>query len=276
MSENRTMLRGPLTADWGTREKFWRAAPYPHVALDDFFDARFFASLSASMQAIADQAPASHNYNSDIERNKQCFSENDFDANLSAAARYLSGPEFLAFLETLLEVKGLIPLTAVKRLTGRTYFHVSSGGGFLGSHVDQSYVGRRLLPKYIHVASCVFYGSPQWQPEYGGHTILFDKSGQNAVTTVECRPNRTNVFLHTSTSFHGVSEMTTDKKRYSLYMDYYLPQRLLGRLQESIVRNHARCEPNYWLHNVIFVPNSSDPVYQRGYERYLAAAAKPL
>lgn len=266
----------PARPDWATREKFWAAAPYPHVALDGFFPAEFFTRLTDSMRRVSEGTRASHNYDTDIERKKQCFTEDAFDANLWEAARYLSGPRFLAFLETLLEVKGLIPLTALKNLSGRSYFHVSSGGGFLGSHVDQSYLGRRFLKKYIHVCSCVFYGSPEWRSEYGGHTVLFDPSGERAVATVECRPNRTNVFLHTSTSFHGVSEMTTDRKRYSLYMDYYLPQSLLHTLKESIVRNNARCEAKYWLHNVTFVPNSSNPVYQRVFERYLAASSAPI
>jgi Rps23 Pro-64 3,4-dihydroxylase Tpa1-like proline 4-hydroxylase len=262
--------------DWGTREKFWRAEPYPHVALDNFFPADFFARLTRSMQEVAQRAQASHNYDSDIERKKQCFTEDAFDGNLWQAARYLSGPAFTSYLETLLEVTGLIPLTALKALSSRTYFHVSSGGGFLGSHVDQSYLGRRLMKKYIHVCSCVFYGSPEWRAEYGGHTVLFNRTGREAISTVECRPNRTNVFLHTSTSFHGVSEMTTERKRYSLYMDYYLPQRLLDTLKDSIVRNKARCEPKYWLHNVTFIPNSSNPIYQRIYDRYLAASARPI
>lgn len=267
-----------VTADPEARERFWSAAPYPHLALDGFFPPEFFTRLTESMRRVAERAGASHNYETDIERRKQCFSEDAFDDNLRAAAQHLSGPGFVGYLESLLEVEGLIPLTALKDLSSRTYFHVSSGGGFLGSHVDQSYLGRRgpFFRKYIHVCSCVFYGSPEWRAEYGGHTILFDRSGRTPVSTVECRPNRTNVFLHTSTSFHGVSEMTTERKRYSLYMDYYLPQRLLRRLQDTIVRKHAKCAPDYWLHNVTFVPESSHAVYQRIYDRYLAASHKRL
>ena len=274
----RTMQTRYETADAGDSERFWGAAPYPHVAIDDFFPPDFFARLSESMRQVSDRAGASHNYDTDIERKKQCFSEDAFDDNIRAAAQYLSGPAFLGYLESLLEVEGLIPLTALKTLSGRTYFHVSSGGGFLGSHVDQSYLGRRgpFFKKYIHVCSTVFYGSPEWRSEYGGHTVLFDRSGRTPVATVECRPNRTNVFLHTSTSFHGVSEMTTDRKRYSLYMDYYLPQRRLRALQDTIVRKQAKCAPDYWLHNVTFVPNSSHPVYQKIYDRYLAASARRL
>ena len=270
------MQAGETSPGPEVRHRFWQAEPYPHVALDGFFTADFFPRLSESMRRVSDAAGASHTYNTDIERNKQCFAEDAFDDNIRSAAHYLSGPTFLGYLEKLLEVEGLIPLTAMKSLSSRSYFHVSSGGGFLGSHVDQSYVGRRFMKKYIHVVSCVFYGSPEWHTQYGGHTILFDATGQEAVTTVECRPNRLNIFLHTSTSFHGVSEMTTDRKRYSLYMDYYLPQRDLHTLQESMVRNHAKCEPKYWLHNVTFVPNSGNPVYKKVFERYLAASSRPL
>lgn len=272
----RPMQAGETTPDPTTRERFWNAEPYPHVALDGFFQPEFFSQLSESMRRVSERAGASHTYNTDIERNKQCFGEDVFDENIRSAAYHLSGAGFLSYLGSLLDVDGLLPLTEMKSLSSRSYFHVSSGGGFLGSHVDQSYVGRRFLKKYIHVCSCVFYGSPQWRTEDGGHTVLFDRTGQHAVATVECRPNRLNIFLHTSTSFHGVSEMTTDKKRYSLYMDYYLPQARLHTLQESIVRHHAKCAPDYWLHNVTFVPNSGNAVYQRIYERYVAASSKRL
>src|SRR5690242_13632235 len=123
------MQAGETSPGPEVRHRFWQAEPYPHVALDGFFTADFFARLSESMRRISDAAGASHTYNTDIERNKQCFAEDAFDDNIRNAAHYLSGPAFLGYLESLLEVKGLIPLTAVKSLSSRSYFHVSSGGG---------------------------------------------------------------------------------------------------------------------------------------------------
>lgn len=263
------------------KRQFWQAKPYPHVAVDDFFDAGFFGALSESMKEVGARAAPTWTSETEIERKKVCFSAAAFDDNLRRATAILSGKDFVSYLEGLLGVEGLIPLTAMKRLSSRSFFHVSSGGAFLGSHVDQSYVSMRYLgklglwPKYFHVASVVFYGSPEWRTEYGGHTILYDSTGQNAVTTVECRPNRANIFLHTSTSFHGVSEMPTNKKRYSLYMDYYLPQRRLQRLKDSIARNGAG-EARYWLHDVTFIPNSTNPMYSRAYAKYLKASQRQL
>jgi hypothetical protein len=262
------------------RAKFWNAAPYPHLAIDGFFDQTFFEHLSESMRLVSERGRASHQYNDEIQRNKQCFDNRSFDANIFKAVEHLSG-SLVTELEDLLDVKGLIPLTALKELSGRTYFHVSSGGGVLGSHVDQSVVGRRwfrrwMFKKNIHVVSCVFYGSPEWRAADGGHTILFDQSGEHAVTQVECRPNRLNIFLHTSRSFHGVSELTTTRKRYSIYMDYYLPPSGLPMLKESIVRNRAQCAPDYWMHPVVFVPKSGRPIYQKIWDRYIEEAARPL
>lgn len=269
-----------LSTGADSKRRFWQAEPYPHIALDGFFEEGFFAALSDSMRAVADRSRPTWASETEIERKKVCFGAQDFDDNLKAATDALSRGRFLKYLEDLLEVQGLIPLTAMKSLSSRSYFHVSAGGAFLGSHVDQSYVSRRYLgklpfwPKWFHVVSVVFYGSREWQPSYGGHTVLFDASGERAVTTVECKPNRANIFLHTSTSFHGVSEMTTSIKRYSLYMDYYLPQRLLPRLKESIVRNGAKCDPKYWLHNVTFLPRSKHRVYQQVWDKYVKASAK--
>jgi hypothetical protein len=271
-----------LPTETESKRRFWQAEPYPHIDLDGFFEKRFFNELSDSMRTVAERTQPTWSSDTDIERKKVCFGAKDFDDNLKAATQALSRGRFLNYLEDLLEVKGLIPLTAMKSLSGRSYFHASSGGAFLGSHVDQSYVSRRYLgklpfwPKWFHVVSVVFYGSKEWQSSYGGHTILFDSSGERAVSTVECRPNRANIFLHTSTSFHGVSEMTTDTKRYSLYMDYYLPQRLLPLLKGSMLRNGAKCDPKYWLHDVTFLPRSKNEIYQRIWNKYVKASSKPL
>lgn len=269
-----------LPDDPVTKARFWHAEPYPHLAIDGFFQRGFFAALSDSMRTVAARSSPTWSSETEIERKKVCFAAESFDDNLRSATNLLSGRPFLDYLEALLDVRGLIPLTAMKSLSSRSYFHVSSGGAFLGSHVDQSYVARRYLgklpfwPKHFHICSVVFYGSSEWQTSYGGHTILFDSTGQHAVTTVECKPNRANIFLHTSTSFHGVSEMPTSKKRYSIYMDYYLPRRKLRELQDSIVRNGAKCEPKYWLHDVTFIPNSTLPMYHRAYDQYRKASRR--
>lgn len=263
------------------RAGFWRASPYPNIALDAFFSQTQFVELSESMRNVYEKSKASHSYNTDIERNKQCFNNESFDQNIWEAVNALSSTEFLAALEDLLEVRGLIPLTSIRSLSGRSYFHVSSRHGILGSHVDESYVGRRWLRRWvfkknIHVLSCVYYGSMEWEAADGGHLILFDSSGENAVTQLECRPNRLNLFLHTSKSFHGVSELTSSRKRYSIYMDYYLPQNVLHTLKQSIVRNQAKCSPDFWMHGVTFFPKSSYPIYEKIYRQYLRQASTPL
>lgn len=270
----------PLPVDAG--RSFWQAEPYPHLAVDGLFSDQFFTALSDSMRKVAAKSVPTWTSETEIERKKVCFGADSFDDALRRATELLSSGPFLEFIGELLDVEGLIPLTAMKRLSSRSYFHVSSGGAYLGSHVDQSYVGLRYLEKlpfwrkYFHVCSVVFYGSERWDTSYGGHTILFDSTGEKAVTTVECKPNRANIFLHTSQSFHGVSEMTTANKRYSLYMDYYLPQGRLKDMKASIVRNGAKCEPKYWLHNVTFLPKSQHPAYQRAYDKYIKASARPL
>ena len=262
-------------------DSFWQASPYPNIALDAFFKKPQFVEVAESMRSVYEKSKASHTYNTDIERNKQCFNHHSFDQNIWAAVEALSSSEFLAALEGLLEVRGLIPLTAIRSLSGRSYFHVSSRNGILGSHVDQSYVGRRwfrrwVFKKNIHILSCVYCGSLEWEAADGGHLVLFDSSGENAVAQLECRPNRLNLFLHTSKSFHGVSELTSSRKRYSIYMDYYLPENALHALKESIVRNQAKCSPDFWMHGVTFFPKSIHPIYQKIYQQYLHQASNLL
>ena len=91
------------------RAGFWQASPYPNIALDAFFNQAQFVELSESMRSVYEKSKASHTYNTDIERNKQCFNHNCFDQNIWAAVNALSSTEFLAALEDLIEVRVLTP-----------------------------------------------------------------------------------------------------------------------------------------------------------------------
>ena len=55
---------------------------------------------------------------------------------------------------------------------GYSPFHEMNDNGYLGSHVDHSHKNEK-----IHIANAIYYCSNNWKNEWGGETLLFNKSG---------------------------------------------------------------------------------------------------
>lgn len=104
--------------------------------------------------------------------------------------------------------------------TSLANYHVMKPGGFLAPHVDHAQDPETGLP---HVLNIILYLSPQWDSENGGATLLYDKWGKEIKATVEYKPNRAIIFLHTPYSFHCVEQIKANLPviRRTLYVDYY-------------------------------------------------------
>ncbi|MGC6516479.1 MAG: 2OG-Fe(II) oxygenase [Candidatus Puniceispirillaceae bacterium] len=115
---------------------------------------------------------------------------------------------------------------------GYAPYHTMKSGGFLGSHVDHSYIENE---DYIHMANCIFYASPQWQDEWEGATLFFDKNGTKEIGRSLPDPNKIVVFTHDSESFHGVSRINCPPEvtRHSFYMDFYVKKADLPRFSKQ-------------------------------------------
>lgn len=128
--------------------------------------------------------------------------------------------------------------------SGHSNFHRMAPESFLGLHVDRS-----TLPGYpvTKVANALLYLSKQWAESYGGDLYLRNgilrREGEHII---RYRPNRMVVLLHTSTTFHGVTKLSTHAPvRDSAYMDYYVRSNELGL---------TKFNNRFWRHETVYLP----------------------
>ena len=124
-------------------------------------------------------------------------------------------------------------------------------GGILGSHVDHSHSKNGDL----HVANSIFYASPEWNPSWGGETLLFSSTGLKIIKKISPISNRLILFIHSSTSFHGVNKISAPSGvcRNTYYMDYYIDDRQLSQMHKALKTKGSK-NLVYSFHTTSFVP----------------------
>lgn len=232
----------------------WQLYPYPHCIIDNFLADDEFASLRSSLrrqQEISVKYQAS--FDTDLEKKQisdvkslQVFIRNFIDFMASAELKII----FSNFVG--LDPSQITSLGATQDFSGYSPYHITQESGMLGSHVDHSHVSRGQL---VHVANAIFYASEDWQPGWGGETILFSDYGLNPLVSVAPVPNRMLLFIHSQSSFHGVSRYKSPKglNRETFYHDYYIDRSLLPSFVASIKNEHD-FKLAYSTHGTTFVP----------------------
>ena len=157
-----------------------------------------------------------------IEKEKVVFKIEGLDTEILKIIEFQGGEEAKKQVGILTGWTGKIySLLEIDGFAGYAPMHRMQNGGFLGSHVDHSYVNEGDL---IHVANSIFYAVPKWEDNWQGETVFFDKTGYRKIQEVLPEPNKLVLFTHDSESFHGVNRITcpNDVARVTFYMDYYI------------------------------------------------------
>ncbi|MBI4266031.1 MAG: 2OG-Fe(II) oxygenase [Acidobacteria bacterium] len=108
----------------------------------------------------------------------------------------LNGGRFLAFLEKLTGITGLI---ADPHLRGGG-LHEIERGGLLGVHADFNYYERLNLWRRLNL---LVYLNADWDEAWGGHLELWDRDGRACVTRIAPLFNRAVLFDTSNFSYHG-------------------------------------------------------------------------
>ncbi len=206
-----------LNADPGSlRERYTRAEPFPHIALDGLFD-------DADLDAVLREFPAPEQMGwtrFDNAQEKKLGFYHESSAISDTVRRFLeamNGFEMLLFLERLTGIEGLIP----DPYFGGGGLHQIEPGGFLKVHADFNVHPKLHLDRRLNM---LIYLNKNWREKYGGHLELWDKDARRPVERILPVFNRTVVFSTTDTSFHGhphplSSPPGVTRKSVSLY--YY-------------------------------------------------------
>jgi len=233
---------------------FWNAKPYPHLVIDNFWEADEFEKLSNSNINFFPE----RTFNTSIENNKQVFSAEDLPPKLKFTVDLLGSEWFVD--NYLYPLTNILPINPLLNFPNTIYrFHHQMGrGGILGNHVDHSFLDQS--PGQIHILNAIYYHHQRWDKSWGGYTTLNNKP------IVEPKPNRLLIFLHTSKSFHGVGRLICPEnlKRKTIYMDYYCRVTDLWRLnQQSYKYNYTtNAWLEFWKHHTTFVPGWSWDSYK--------------
>jgi hypothetical protein len=209
----------PLTLRYDAHElaaRYRDAQPFPHIVLDDLFDA-------GALEAVLREFPAPEQmqwmrFDNPLEKKLGFFHET---STLSDTVRRfleaMNSFEMLLWLEALTGIVGLIP----DPYFGGGGVHQIEPGGFLKIHADFNVHPKLKLDRRLNM---LIYLNKNWREEWGGHLELWDGGGRGCVERILPVFNRTVIFSTSDRSYHGhphplASPPGVTRKSVSLY--YY-------------------------------------------------------
>jgi len=191
------------------------AEPFAHCVIDNFLPEEITERLLKEFPVITDR---------EMKRSQEIFKGLCLPDQLPQSAAWARGVfysfnslPFIAFLEELTGIKGLIPDPYF--MGGG--FHETLSGGRLGIHADFNIHQKLRLRRRINV---LVYLNHDWKPEWGGELELWTKDMKTKAKSVAPLFNRCVIFDTDDTSWHGHPDPMTcplDRSRKSIALYYY-------------------------------------------------------
>lgn len=114
-------------------------------------------------------------------------------------------------------------------------------GNFLNPHIDNSHDSKR---KYYRRLNLLYYVTPDWKTEYGGHLELWDNK-VNKPVVIESFFNRLVIMETNSSSWHSVCPISYDGKRCCVSNYYFSSQSPSGKDYYHVTSFGARPEQKF-------------------------------
>ncbi len=177
------------------RGQYCAAEPFPHIVLDNVL------GQSVLAQAIAEFPDLdSAQWTNYLHINERKYANPNIDSwgpALQQVAHYFMSPEFIAFVEQLTGIEGLL---ADPSLDGGG-LHRSIHGGFLNIHAD--FTAHHVHRNWQRRVNLLLYLNDDWRAEYGGDLELWTQDMTHCVERVAPIANRVVMFTTTGDAFHG-------------------------------------------------------------------------
>jgi hypothetical protein len=207
----------PLTE---LRELFCSAQPFPHVVIDNFLEKEVFENLLSEFQVFyRSNEKEGRLYKTKVENNKWSSQGLTLTPFLKKVGDFLASDEIIKFLN---EVTGFKDLSSVHGYNSESigFFSLMKKDSYLGPHIDHMY--DMTGNAGYHVVNIILYISKDWDPNWGGNTFLKNRATKN-YASVEFKPNRALIFMHSPLSEHGTTKLSKFSKedRIAIYFDYY-------------------------------------------------------
>jgi hypothetical protein len=206
-------LRGDLDV---AAKEYAAAEPFPHIVVDDVLRPEAFRAAVAAFPGIHDEFWKGYLH---VNETKYCNVDPDtWDSALSDVAREFTSPEFVAYLEELTGIPGLIPDWSMDG----GGLHQTLRGGHLNIHAD--FTTHHVHEDWARRVNILLYLNEEWHDDWGGKLELWDKDMQECRDRVTPQGNRMLVFTTSFDSFHGHPDGLTcpeDQARRSMALYYF-------------------------------------------------------
>lgn len=216
------------------RELYQSAAPFPHIAIDNFLDREVFEQLAVEFPGP--DADIWYKFRSGKENRKlQSQDHRGLPWSYKLLFNEVNGPDFVRFLEDLTGIENLVP---DPHLYGGG-LHQTLPGGHLGMHVDYNFHSDWKLDRRLNA---ILYMNSEWSDEWGGQLEFWDKDMQDCISKISPVPNRLVVFSTSEISWHGHPmplSCPKDRTRRSVALYYYSngrPEDERGEAHNTIFR----------------------------------------
>jgi len=210
-------------------DAYRNATPFPHVVLDDLFDAQL-------LDHVVGRFPGNHGirwrrYDNEMEDKLASRDETQIDPFIRYFLYTLNSAPFLRFLQALTGIRALIP---DPHFEGGG-LHKILPGGRLAIHADFNKHRAFDLDRRLNL---LLYLNRDWKDEYGGHLELWDFEANRCVRRIAPEFNRTVIFSTTDVAMHGHPEplrCPSGQSRQSIALYYYSN----GRAREEESAAHS-------------------------------------
>ncbi len=206
-----------LTADIEAKAAQYAAAsPFPHIVVDDVLTSDAFAQCVREFPDTHDPFWKGYLH---VNETKYANTQPDtWGATLSGVAKEFVSPEFVAWLERVTGIHGLLPDWTMDG----GGLHQTLRGGHLNIHADFS--THHVHENWARRVNILLYLNEEWHDDWGGHLELWDKDMTSVQGRVTPKGNRMLVFTTSQESFHGHPDPLTcpdDVARRSLALYYF-------------------------------------------------------
>lgn len=161
----------------------------------------------------------------------------DFDSRLSDISLAFQDKKVMEIIEKI---------TGIDKQIGDPSFYAGglssmSQGHFLDPHIDNSHEATRKAYRRLNL---LYYVTPSWKEEYGGHLELWDRKVRNKVT-IHSLFNRLVLMETNALSWHSVSKVNVNKTRNCVSNYYFSYESPTGEDYFHITKFAARPEDRY-------------------------------
>lgn len=113
---------------------------------------------------------------------------------------------------------------------------------FLHPHLDNSHDAERLRWRVLNL---LYYVTPDWETENGGHLELWPNGPKKEAVTIESKFNRLVVMATHDLSWHSVNKVTVDKSRCCLSNYYFSESPLREKDKFHVTKFRGRPEDTF-------------------------------